>query len=87
MKKSDPKNQYFDLALKVAAVASLVIALMSCGSGSYTSVASNADTEPGTQPGAPVSTAAAKTAAQLAKFWGRYGAKESFTPMYVEVLT
>ena len=35
----------------------------------------------------PTSTGPLATAAQLDKFWARYGPKESFTPRYVEMLT
>jgi hypothetical protein len=80
MKKVDSKNRHFRLALKSALAGSLAIALMSCG-GDVTSTTDANSTS------ASAASASAKTAAALATFWGRYGAKESFTPMYVEVLT
>ena len=89
-------------ALKSASTALLVTSLLSCGGngggngggggGGGTNVVLN-----NTQVPAPSSSASAtvptptptltKTEAALAKFWNRYGAKESFPPMYVEILT
>jgi hypothetical protein len=77
MKKADFKKLHFRLALKSALAGSLAIALMSCGDGVTSTTDANST----------AASASAKTAAALVTFWGRYGAKESFTPMYVEVLT
>ena len=84
------KHKLNQSILKSALSVMLVFSLGSCGgSGSVAASAAGGILETPTQiTPAPIGTAAtAATAAQLDKFWARYGAKESFSPRYVEILT
>jgi hypothetical protein len=90
---SDVRYRFVLRALSRASAAVLVTSLLSCGGGGGTSQVSGMASEPlqsaptsATTPQAPA-PASTNTAAALEKFWGRYGAKDSFTPMYLEVLT
>lgn len=97
LKTSDVGCWLIPRALKSASTAVLVTSLLSCGGGGGggTNVVSNNTPLPapsssasGTVPAAPTPTPTlTKTEAALAVFWDRYGAKDSFPPMYVEVLT
>jgi hypothetical protein len=86
-------------ALKSASAAVLVASLLSCGGSGGSNVVSDTasaplPSSPGAVTPAPApapatapATALTKTEAALAKFWDRYGAKDSFPPMYVEIIT
>lgn len=89
LRTSDRKDPFRRLALKSAWAAALITSLLSCGGGSGGSAgaAPSAEPVPASNPAAePAAIAAANTAAQLDKFWTRYGAKDSFPPKYVELL-
>lgn len=75
------KHKLYKSTLKSALLAVLASSVVSCGGGGDVSGVTDATPAP-----AP-SVASVKTAAQLKTFWARYGAKESFSPMYGEVLT
>lgn len=78
-------------ALKSACTAVLVTSLLSCGGDGGTSAESDAALAPlvpVSNPAAtPAAIAAAKTSAQLDKFWTKYGAKSTFDKDWVELLT
>ncbi len=88
------KHRFMLGAINKALSAALITSLLSCGGNSdKTDVVSQTNPEQTLNPTLITpNTASAPdpvptTAAALEKFWGLYGAKETFTPMYVELIT
>lgn len=86
IKTTDLKHRLVRRGLKNALAVALSIGMASCGGGGTTNAVQDLPKQP-SPPATAAASASTKTAAALDTFWGRYGAKESFTPMYVDVLT
>ena len=91
MRVVDVKHRFVLRALKSAIAAVLLTSLLSCGGSGGTNVASETASAPApsasTSATVPTTPSSTNTPAALVEFWDRYGAKESFPPKYVELLT
>ena len=87
----DVRLRFARRALKRAFAVVLVASLLSCGGGSGTNLVSDTASVPApsasTSAAVPPASTSSTTPAALAEFWDRYGAKENFPPLYVELIT
>lgn len=91
MRIVDVKHRFVRRVLKSASAVVLVTSLLSCGGGGGTNVVSDTASAPApsasTSAEVPPIPSSTNTPAALAEFWDRYGAKENFPPLYVELIT
>jgi hypothetical protein len=96
------KYRFVHRALRSAFATVLIIGIFGCGAGNSSDLTPGTDSVP-LQPAptsviptptttttpklTPTISASTNTAVALAKFWDRYGAKDSFPPKYAELLT